>query len=273
MNQTCILSFKQYLFQRGSSDNTIDKYVRDVTRFLAEVDSVTYENLRSYKEELIKRYAPRSVNSMIAAINQYLTFQHMERFKIKPVRIQKEIFCEPEKELDKKEYRKLVDAANSKGDSRLALIMEVICGTGIRISELEYFTLESVKCGQIRVHNKGKNRVVMIPHKLKMKLLYYAKKNRIQSGCLFITKYGNPINRSNLWTAMKKLAREANVAADKIFPHNLRHLFAKTYYSITKDISRLADLLGHSSINTTRIYTMSSGHEHQQQIERLGLVL
>lgn len=273
MDHTHILGFKEYLYQKGSSDKTIEKYLRDVKHFLTETEEISYESLRSYREGLIGQYAPASVNSMIAALNQYLTFLEMEMYKVKPVRIQKEIFARPEKELDKEEYRKLVAAATENGDGRLALIMEVICGTGIRVSELEYFTLEAIKNGQIRVRNKGKVRVIMIPHKLKMKLLYYAKQTKIHAGCIFITKFGNPLDRSNLWGMMKKLAAQAGVSAGKIFPHNLRHLFARTYYSFTKDISRLADLLGHSSINTTRIYTISSGHEHQRQIEQLGLVL
>ena len=273
MNHTHILEFQEYLYQKGSSDKTIEKYLRDAKHFLNEVESITFESLRNYRESLISKYAPASVNSMIAALNQYLTFLNMEAYKVKPVRIQKEIFAKPERELGKEEYRKLVAAATQNGDGRLALIMEVICGTGIRVSELEYFTVEAVKNGQIRVHNKGKIRVIMIPHKLKMKLLYYVKKANIHTGCIFVTKFGNPLDRSNLWSMMKKLAVLAGVSAGKIFPHNLRHLFARTYYSFTKDISRLADLLGHSSINTTRIYTISSGHEHQRQIEQLGLVL
>lgn len=273
MEHTHILEFKEYLYKKGSSDKTIEKYLRDVKHFFAEVDEISYESLRNYREGLISQYAPTSVNSMIAALNQYLTFLDMEIYKVKPVKIQKEIFSKPEKELDKEEYRKLVAVATQNGDGRLALIMEVICGTGIRVSELEYFTIEAVKNGQIRVHNKGKIRAIMIPHKLKMKLLYYAKKSKIHTGCIFITRYGNPLDRSNLWSMMKKLATQAGILAGKIFPHNLRHLFARTYYSFTKDITRLADLLGHSSINTTRIYTISSGHEHQRQIEQLGLVL
>ncbi|MEF9839362.1 MAG: tyrosine-type recombinase/integrase [Lachnospiraceae bacterium] len=273
MDHTHMLGFKDYLYQKGSSDNTIAKYLRDVKHFLSNVDEISYESLRDYREDLIDQYAPSSVNSMIAALNQYLIFLDMETYKVKPVRIQKEVFSKPETELDKGEYRKLVAVASANGDGRLALVMEAICGTGIRVSELEYFTIEAVKSGQIRVHNKGKIRVIMIPHKLKMKLLYYAKKCSIHSGCIFITKWGNPLDRSNLWSMMKKLAAQAGVSAGKIFPHNLRHLFARTYYSFTKDISKLADLLGHSSINTTRIYTISSGVEHQQQIEQLGLVL
>lgn len=273
MNHTHILNFKTHLYQKGNSDRTIEKYIRDVKYFLSKVEEISYESLRDYREALIKEYAPKSVNSMIAALNQYLIYLKMEMYKVKPVKIQKEIFSRPEKELDKKEYRKLITTATEKGDVRLALIMESIGGTGVRISELEYFTVEAVKNGQIRVHNKGKSRVIMIPHKLKMKLLYYAKKNNIRTGCLFISKYGNPINRSNIWSAMKRLAGAAMISAEKIFPHNLRHLFARSYYSYTKDISKLADLLGHSSINTTRIYTISSGAEHQQQIDQLGLVL
>lgn len=273
MDHTHILNFKEYLYQKGSSDKTIEKYIRDVNYFLSKVEGISYESLRDYREALIKDYAPRSVNSMIAALNQYLIYLKMDMYKVKPVKIQQEVFSTPEKELDKKEYRKLIAAATEKGDGRLALLMEAIGGTGIRISELEYFTFEAVKNGQIRVHNKGKSRIIMIPHKLKMKLLYYAKKHNIRTGCLFVTKYGNPLNRSNIWSAMKKLAGDARISAEKIFPHNLRHLFARSYYSLTKDISKLADLLGHSSINTTRIYTISSGNEHQQQIEQLGLVL
>lgn len=273
MEQTEMLFFKRYLYQKGCGDNTIKKYLRDVKFFLNKVDTIDYESLRNYREELIKLYAPSSVNSMIAALNQYLKFLDMEEYRVKPVRIQRRIFCEMEKNLDKKEYQKLLKTAKEKGNGRLALIMETICGTGIRVSELEYFTFEAISKGQIQVRNKGKIRVIMIPHKLKMKLLYYAKKNHIRKGCLFITRNGNAIDRSNLWSAMKKLAQKADISEAKIFPHNLRHLFAKTYYSITKDISKLADLLGHSSINTTRIYTISSGAEHQQQIDQLGLVI
>lgn len=273
MNHTHIFEFKEYLYQKGSSDNTIAKYLRDVRYFLSKVEEVTYENLRDYREDLLESYAPSSANSMIAALNQYLIFTDQEMYKLKPVRIQKEVFARPEREIAKSDYKKLVEAAGKNGDGRLALIMETICATGIRVSELEYFTLKALQDGQIRVHNKGKIRDILIPHKLKMKLLYYAKKMGIHTGCIFVTKYGNPVNRSNLWAMMKKLSVQAGVAAGKIFPHNLRHLFARTYYSFTKDISKLADLLGHSSINTTRIYTISSGIEHQQQIEQLGLVL
>lgn len=273
MNDTHILGFKEYLYQKGSSDKTIEKYLRDVKQFLTKVEGISYESLRSYREGLISQYAPASVNSMIAALNQYLTFLNMEMYKVKPVRIQKEIYARPEKELVKEEYRKLVNVATENGNGRLALIMETICGTGIRVSELEYFTVEAIKNGQIRVLNKGKVRVIMIPHKLKMKLLYYSKHTNIQAGCIFITKFGNPLDRSNLWSMMKKLATQTGIPASKIFPHNLRHLFARTYYSFTKDISKLADLLGHSSINTTRIYTISTGREHQRQIELLGLVV
>lgn len=272
MEQTDLLLFKQYLYKKGCVNNTIEKYLRDVKFFLSKAERIDYESLRKYREELIGLYAPNSVNSMIAVLNQYLIFLNKEEYRLKPVRIQRRIFCEAGKDLDKKEYKRLVTAAKENGKKKLALIIETICGTGIRVSELEYFTVEEIKKGQIKIHNKGKIRVIMIPHKLKMKLLYYAKKNHIKTGCLFITKNGNAMDRSNLWSAMKKLAKSANVSEEKIFPHNLRHLFAKTYYSVTKDISKLADILGHSSINTTRIYTISSGAEHQQQIERLGLI-
>lgn len=272
MKQTSMLLFEKYLYQKGCGHNTVSKYKRDVNFFLNKVDEIDYESLRWYREELIRLYSPNSVNSMIAALNQYLKFIDMEAYKVRPVRIQRKIFCEPKKDLNKREYQRLVETAKEKGNGKLALMMETICGTGIRVSELEYFTVEAVRNGQVRVHNKGKIRVIMIPHKLKMKLLYYAKKSRIRNGCLFITRNGNAIDRSNLWSAMKRIAEKANISTEKVFPHNLRHLFAKTYYSMTKDISKLADLLGHSSINTTRIYTISSGVEHRQQIEQLGLV-
>lgn len=190
---------------------------------------------------------------------------------MKNIRIQRQIYCPEEKELTKAEYLRLLKA--SKKNEQLNLVLQTICGTGIRVSELRYFTVEAIKYGEVAVDCKNKTRTILVPGKLKNILLNYAKRRGITSGSIFITRTGKPLNRSNIWSAMKKLCEVAEVKASKVFPHNLRKLFARTFYSIEKDIAKLADILGHSSINTTRIYIMATGYEHRQKIERLGLVI
>lgn len=269
-----IEDFRKYLLQEEKSDITIEKYIRDVKKFgaFARGNYVTKEIVINYKKELMaKGYAVRSVNSMLASLNRLLDFLGWPECKVKNLRTQKNVYCSEDKELTKAEYLRLLDASKEK--PQLKLVMETICGTGIRISELKYFTVESVKTGEVNVKGKSKIRTILLPGKLRKLLLDYAKKRNVRSGAIFVTKNGAPLNRSNIWAQMKQLCKEAGVNPSKVFPHNLRKLFARTFYGIEKDIAKLADILGHNSIETTRIYIMTTGLEHRRKIERLGLVI
>lgn len=266
--------FQNHLIREEKSEATVEKYLRDARMFLsyAKEKEVTKELIMGWKEMLMeKEYAVRSINSMLASINSFLRFLNLEDCMVKSLKTQRQIYCAEEKELTKAEYLRLLAAAD--GQPQLKLVMETICGTGIRVSELQFFTVESVRRGEIEIQCKGKIRTILIPGKLKKRLLDYTKKNGIHTGCVFVTRCGNPLNRSNIWTRMKKLCRTAGVRESKVFPHNLRKLFARTFYRIEKDIVKLADILGHSSINTTRIYLMTTGSEHLRKLERLGLVI
>lgn len=267
-------SFRDYLFQEEKSAATIEKYCRDVNRFLFFVGEhvLTKELVISYKKYLAEQnYAVRSINSMLASLNCFLEFLGRVDLKVKIIRIQRKAYCEEKQELTKAEYLRLLDAA--KNHRQLKLVMQTICSTGIRISELKYFSVEGVLRGEISVHCKNKTRIILIPGKLKKLLLAYAKQRSIKSGPIFITRSGKPLDRSNIWSQMKKLCDAAGVARTKVFPHNLRKLFARTFYRIEKDIAKLADILGHGSIETTRIYIMTTGVEHRRKIEQLGLVI
>ena len=212
------------------------------------------------------------MNSMLVSLNQLLEYLGGGFLKLKRVKVQKQNFADEDKEMSKEEYIRLKRAAAENGKAQLALIIETICSTGIRISELSYFTVERVRKGYVEVHNKGKSRTILLPEKLRRKLIYYVKKHNILSGCIFVTRNGKPKDRSNLWAEMKALYKQAEVSPEKIFPHNLRHLFARVYYSLTKDLAGLADILGHSSMEVTRIYTAHSGNVYQKRIDSLGLV-
>lgn len=269
-----IETFHKYLIREEKSTATMEKYLRDARAFLIFVgqEIVTKDLVMAYKQALLgKSYAVRSINSMLASLNSLLDFLGWGDCKVKSLKIQRQTYCAEEKELTKVEYLRLLEAA--KGHPRLKLIMQTICGTGIRVSELKYFTVEAVRHGEIIVSCKGKNRTILLPGKLRKLLLEYAKKNGVYSGIIFISRNGKPLNRSNIWAQMKKLCGSAGVKNSKVFPHNLRKLFARTFYGIEKDIAKLADILGHSSINTTRIYIMTTGTEHRRKIERLGLVV
>ena len=269
-----IARFSAHLFREEKSTATQEKYLRDVGAFYRYVAgrAVTKELVVSYKQNCVEQgYAVRSINSMLASVNSLLDFLGWQDCKVKNIRLQRQTYCTEEKELTKGEYLSLLEAAQK--NEQLYMVLQTICGTGIRVSELQYFTVEAVSTGTITVDCKGKNRRILIPGKLRKLLLRYAKSRNICSGPIFITRKGNPLNRSNIWAAMKKLCKAAGVAATKVFPHNLRKLFARTFYGIEKDIAKLADILGHSSINTTRIYIMTTGTEHRRKIERLGLVV
>lgn len=269
-----IKDFVIYLSQGEKSRATQEKYLRDVHAFSVYANNreITKELVISWKTQLVERgYAVRSINSMLASINSLLNYLELPNCKVKNIRVQRQTYCAEDQELTKAEYLRLLAA--SKKNEQLNLVIQTICGTGIRVSELRYFTVEAIQRGEVTVDCKNKNRTVLIPGKLKSVLLNYAKRNGRMSGVIFVTRNGKPLNRSNIWSAMKKLCKTAGVKPTKVFPHNLRKLFARTFYSIEKDIAKLADILGHSSINTTRIYIMTTGIEHRRKIDRLGLIL
>jgi site-specific recombinase XerD len=265
----------QYLTHLHSEERaaaTIEKYACDVRAFAAwaEGEAVTKEVAVEYKQQLSETHAASSVNAAVAALNGFFAFRNYG-IKLKPLKVQRKTFAAKERELARAEYERLLNAA--KSNERLNLLMQAICSTGIRVSELRFVTVEAARTGQAEITNKGKTRPVLLPQKLKAALLGYARKRGINSGSIFITKTGKPLDRKNIWADMKRLCEAANVLPAKVFPHNLRHLFARTFYGVDKDIMRLADILGHSDVNTTRIYVMESGAEHQRRVDRLGLVL
>ncbi len=274
LTKSSIKAFGDWLKSEEKSENTVEKYIRDASAFMGYLAgaSVTKEAVIAYKNKLIsENYAVRSINSMLASLNSLFSFLGWHDCRVKSMKVQRQIYVSQERELTKAEYERLLDAAKIKSE-RLYYLMQTICSTGIRISELRFITVEAVKSGEASINCKGKRRRVWLPKKLCRMLREYAKKNNIKRGSVFVTKTGKPLDRSNIWAEMKKLCEKAGVDKRKVFPHNLRHFFARVYYSREKDIVRLADILGHSSINTTRIYTMESGDVHRRQIERMGLL-
>lgn len=255
------------------SNETIYKYTRDVTAFLNHVDinNLKKDDVVLYKKYIGERYSVNSANSMIAAVNYMLKTIGMEMYAVKTFKVQKTSFRNIKKELTVDEYFRLIDAAETSGNITLSLIMQTICSTGIRIGELPFITVEAVLNKQAEVANKGKTRIVILPCQLCKSLSIYAKNHCILSGSIFVTKNGKMLDRNNIAHAMKRLGLKAHVDESKIFPHNLRHLFAVTYYEAEKDISHLADILDHSNINTTRIYTMVSCTKQEEKINNLGL--
>ena len=274
ITQKQIREFERHLANDEKASATIEKYVRDVRTFFlfSEERSLTKEMVIQYKEFLRCNYAISSVNSMLAALNSFFHVVDWADLCVKPFRVQKQVYCSEEKELSKEEYVRLVCTANRKGKERLALILQTLCSAGLRVSELQFITLESVKRGEIIVQCKGKQRTVFLVSEMRKRLLRYAKKKKINAGAIFVTKSGKPVDRSNVWREMKALCEESDVMPEKVFPHNLRHLFARIFYEIEKDIAKLADVLGHSNINTTRIYTITTGAEHRRHMERMKLV-
>lgn len=267
--------FRNYLREEEKSENTIEKYIRDVTAFSAFCDGmITKDTVIAYKQNLIDSGdAVRSINSMLASINSLFSFLGWYELRVKSLKVQQQVFCPEEKELTKAEYERLCRTAERKQNQRLCLILQTICGTGIRVSELQFITVETVCKGEATVSLKGKTRSIFIVRDLQKKLLRYISEQKITSGAVFITRTGKPLSRTNIWREMKSLCLEAEVNPEKVFPHNLRHLFARVFYGIEKDIAKLADILGHSSINTTRIYIISTGTEHRQRMERMRLII
>lgn len=270
-----VKQYIEYLEQEEKSEATRRQYKRDIQYFLsfAKEQVLTRELVLRYKEELQTKYSAGSVNVKLAALNGFFSHLGREDLRVKRLRVQKRPFIPREKELTKAEYLRLLEAAKQKKNEKLRLLLETICGTGIRVSELKYITAEAVEQGEALVRLKGKIRVVLISGKLRKALKEYLRRRKIMSGPVFATKHGNPLDRSNIWKMMKALCKDAGVARQKVFPHNLRHLFARCFYKIDKDIARLADILGHSSIDTTRIYIMSSEYEPRKRMDALGLVI
>lgn len=269
-----IAGFREHLILEERSAATIQKYIRDIKTFAEYAEgAVTKETVIAYKKHLQEHYAVRSVNSMLASINCLFTFLGWHDLKVKALKLQQQVFCPEERELTKAEYTRLCRTAERKHNERLNLILQTICGTGIRVSELQFITVEAAKCGEAVVRCKGKTRTVFIVRELRQKLLRYAAEQNIKTGMIFVTRTGKPISRTNIWREMKALCVEADVNPQKVFPHNLRHLFARVFYGIEKDIAKLADILGHSSINTTRIYIISTGIEHRRRMENMHLIL
>lgn len=268
-------SYMSYLRQKEHGEPTVQKYGRDTARFLQFSGGETDKSaLLCWKADLMNQsYMAQTVNGMLAAVNGLFDFLGKSSQKVKPVKCQRAIFRAKERELTKEEYLRLLNAAKRCGKNRLLLIMETVCATGIRVSELQYITVQAVRDGRSIVNCKGKCRVILIPRKLCRQLLSWAQENQISAGPVFQTCRGKPVDRSNIWRGMKALCEAAGVDPRKVFPHNLRHLFAVLFYRSEKDIARLADVLGHASINTTRIYIMETGEEHERQISRLGLIL
>ena len=274
LTRELISNFKDHLIEEEKSKATLEKYIRDIETFYSWVGDNELDKLcvLNYKEYLTENYAVASVNSMLSSINSFFTYLEWYELRVKTIKVHKQVFASTEKELTKSEYERLLSAAKAKSNQRLYLLMQTICSTGIRVSELRFITVEAINCGRAEINCKGKRRCAFLPTELCKILKNYVKEQKIKSGAVFISKNGNPLDRSNIWSDMKKLCKEAGVSEKKVFPHNLRHLFARTYYTLQKDIVRLADILCHTSVNTTRIYTMETGEIHRKQIQRLGLL-
>ena len=271
-----IAAFAAWLRAQERSEGTIENYVRAVRAFVAWLDGrgAAAETAAAWKRELVRQgYAPGTVNNKLAALNQFFRQQGWTECCVKPLRLQKRLFRSADRELNREEYGRLLSAAHHLGRERLCLLMEAICATGIRVSEVKYLTVEALRRGRAEIALKGKIRTILIPGKLCRKLLQYARAQKTASGEIFLTRSGRGISRKQIWAEMKAVCRAAGVAESKVFPHNLRHLFARVFYRACRDVARLADVLGHSSIETTRIYLISTGAEHERQLSRLGLIL
>ena len=275
MTAEMVLAFKKQLVAEELAEGTIRKYERDLAAFAAWVKDaeITKERSAKWKEHLIGQgYAPVTVNSMLAAVNTFFKFAGWHDCCIRFLKIQRKLFRDQSRELTAAEFKRLVETADATGRKRMAMLLETMAATGIRVSEVRYITVEAAQRGRAEIALKGKIRTILLSAKLCRKLLKYARKNQIASGEIFLTRSGRGVSRKQIWAEMKRLCRTAGVEASKVFPHNLRHLFATAFYRASKDIAKLADVLGHSSVETTRIYLVSTGAEHVQQLDRLGFV-
>ena len=270
-----LTAFERHLRLEEREPGTIEKYLRDIRAFAAwlEEKPLDKEAAVAWKEHLLASgYAPSTINSMLIAANRFFHFQHWDELRVKTVRIQRRIFRSRDRELTKEEYVRLLETAHALGRERLALLMETICATGIRVSEVKYITVEAAQAGRAEIALKGKIRTILLPGKLRRKLLKYAKKQNTGTGEIFLTRTGKGMSRHQIWAEMKAICKQAGVASSKVFPHNLRHLFARTFYKVCRDVVQLADVLGHSSVETTRIYLASTGDEYVRRMDRLGLI-
>ena len=268
-------AFRRQLQKEERGCGTVEKYLRDVRAFAAWLEErpVTRETAAAWKETLLREgYAPATINSMLAAVNHFFRFMGWEDCRVKALRLQRRMFRPAEQELSREEYGRLVAAAREQGRERLGLLLETICATGIRVSEVAYITVEAAEKGRTDVSLKGKIRTILLPNQLCRKLLKYARRKKIVSGEIFLTRNGTGLSRKQIWAEMKKLCQAAGVAPEKVFPHNLRHLFARSFYRACRDVVKLADVLGHSSVETTRIYLLATGEEHAREMERLRLI-
>lgn len=271
-----ISAFARNLRDEEREPGTIEKYLRDIRAFVVWLDErpLDKEGAVAWKEHLLASgYAPSTINSKLIAVNRFFRFQRWGELRVKTVRVQRRLFRSAEKDLTRKEYMRLLETADALGKSRLSLLMETICATGIRVSEVRYITVEAAQAGRAEIALKGKIRTILLPGKLCRKLKKYAKKQKIASGEIFLTRNGKALTRRQIWAEMKALSEKAGIAPSKVFPHNLRHLFARTFYQSCRDVVQLADVLGHSSIETTRIYLVSTGIEYVRRMNRLGLIL
>ena len=267
--------FARRLREDERSASTIENYLRHIRAFAAWARErpVTKDLAAAWKEHLVAQYRPGTVNTMLVSLNRFFGFLGWYECQVKTLRIQRRLFREDSKELTREEYARLVSAAQASGRERLVLLLETICSTGIRVSEVKYITVEALKLGKAEISLKGKIRTILLPNKLCRKLLKYAKKQKTVSGEVFLTRNGTSLSRKQIWAEMKSICAKAKVAASKVFPHNLRHLFARVFYKACHDVAKLADVLGHSSMETTRIYLISTGVEHAHTLERLRLIL
>lgn len=267
--------YARFLQEEERSAATVAKYTRDVGEFTAWLGDrdVTKDNTAAWKAHLQKKgYAAVTINGKLSALNTFFRFAGWEECRVQLLKVQRRSFCSESRELSREEYRRLLETAQARGQERLALLMETICATGVRVSEVRYLTVEAARQGRAEITLKGKIRTILLPGKLCRKLLNYVRKQKIVSGEIFLTRNGSSLSRKQIWAEMKALCVRAGVETSKVFPHNLRHLFARVFYSASKDIAQLADILGHSSIETTRIYLISTGAEHRRRLDRLGLV-
>lgn len=277
ITQERILRFRNELYRSEKTVNTIEKYIRDIGKFQAFLDgrAVTKELAMEYKEYLcnVGKYKISSINTFLVVLNRFCECMGWHDVRVKHIKMQNEAFCPEKRCMTQQDYAKLVQRAKARGNIRLAMIILTLACTGARISELMYFRVETLRSGMVQIYNKGKSRIILMPDDLRRELLMYVRQNEIKEGLLFRTRSGRPVNRSNIWREMKELGEQAEVDCEKVFPHNFRHLFARAFYRMKKDIATLADILGHSNISTTRNYLKSTGEEHRKELNRMRMAV